>query len=386
MKVLQLFDFFSPSGGGTVDLIAKISRALAERGHEVTLYTSDYDHDPAYLASLEGVKVDLFHCVSGFGQFYYQPELVKAVREHLAEFEVVHMHCLRSYQNIIVRRYAGRYSVPYLLDTHGSLPRKVPGEGGLKPAFRWLFDLAFGNAILRDAAAVVAETQLGVSEYRDFGVEEGRIVLLPPPFDTAAFADLPESGGFRARYDLTGKKLVMFLGRLHYIKGLDFLAAGFAELAKTRDDLVLVLAGNDDGYRAELERQVAALGMADRVLFTGFIGGQDKLSALVDADVVVQTSRYEQGAWAPFEAVLCATPIVVSDNSGAGEDVRRIDAGYLAAFGDTTDLAAKISYVLDNADEAKVKTLKAREYIKTQMTMSKGIERYEQLYRQVTGQ
>jgi len=386
MKVLQLFDFFSPSGGGTVDLVAKISRALAERGHEVTLYTSDYDHDPAYLTAISGVRVELFHCVFSFGQFYYQPGMVKAVREHLAEFDVVHMHCLRSYQNIIVRRYARKYGVPYLLDTHGSLPRRVPGEAGWKPGIRCLFDLAFGNAILRDAATVVAETQLGVSEYRDFGVEDERIVLLPPPFDTAAFADLPAPGGFRARYDLTGKKLVMFLGRLHYIKGLDFLAAGFAELAAARDDVTLVLAGNDDGYRAELERQVAALGMADRVLFTGFIGGQDKLEALVDADVVVQTSRYEQGAWAPFEAVLCGTPIVVSDNSGAGEDVKRIDAGYLAAFGDTTDLAAKIGYVLDNPGEAKAKTLRAKEYIATQMTMSKGIERYEQLYRQVTGQ
>ena len=147
----------------------------------------------------------------------------------------------------------------------------------------------------------------------------------------------------------------MFLGRIHWIKGIDILTEAFARVTARRPDALLAIAGPDDGYRGTLETLSARLGIQDRVLFTGFLGGAHKLSALVDADVVVQTSRYEQGAWAPIEAVLCGTPIIVSDNSGAGEDVRRMDAGYLVEFGNVGDLAGKIEHVLDRPEEARAK-------------------------------
>jgi len=129
-----------------------------------------------------------------------------------------------------------------------------------------------------------------------------------------------------------------------------------------------------------LERLIEKLNLSNRVLFTGFLGGEDKLSALVDADVVVQTSRYEQGAWAPLEAVLCGTPIIVSSNSGAGEDVRRIDAGYPVEWGNKMDLVDRIQYVLDNPDQASIKTQKAREYLRGNRSMSSRVREYEELY------
>ena len=124
--------------------------------------------------------------------------------------------------------------------------------------------------------------------------------------------------------------------------------------------------------------------MADKVLFNGFLDGVAKLSALVDADVGVQTSVYEQGAWAPFAAVLCNTPIIVSSNSGAGEDVKKIDAGYLVEYDDKNQLRDMMQYVLDNPAEAQKKTQKAKEYIKSNLSLEKGIENYEKLYQEVS--
>ena len=66
-------------------------------------------------------------------------------------------------------------------------------------------------------------------------------------------------------------------------------------------DLFLVLVGPDDGHMAECKKIVEDLGISRNVLFTGFLGGEHKNSALVDADIVVQLSRFEQGAWAPLE-------------------------------------------------------------------------------------
>jgi len=306
-------------------------------------------------------------------------------RDNLKGFDIIHIHTTRSFQNIVAHHYARKYNIPYVLDAHGSLPRAVQGKKGLKWLLKWFFDIAFGYRILNDASKVVAETQVGISEYRDFGVEPERIVLIPPPFNTEAFSKLPPPGLFRERYELNSKKIIMFLGRIHWIKGIDFLVESFAELAKSRNDAVLVIVGNDDGYKATLEELIARLGITDRVLFTGFLGGESKLAALIDADMVIQTSRYEQGAWAPFEAVLCGTPIIVSSNSGAGEDVWRIDAGYLVEYGNVDDLKEKMEYVISNRDEAITRTRLAKKYIEENMSIEKGIEKYEELYKSVIG-
>ncbi|MFC2007783.1 glycosyltransferase family 4 protein, partial [Chloroflexota bacterium] len=125
------------------------------------------------------------------------------------------------------------------------------------------------------------------------------------------------------------------------------------------------------------------LNLTDRVLFTGFLSGAEKLSALVDADVVIQTSIYEQGIRMPFEAILCGAPIIVTEHTGAGEMVSNIDGGYTIEYGNNNGLREMIQYVLDNPAEAQKKTKKAREYIKSNLSLAKGIEKYEQLYEEV---
>jgi glycosyltransferase involved in cell wall biosynthesis len=385
MKIMHLFDFFSPLGGGMVDFVYKLTKVQAQRGHEVVIYTSDYKLNQEYIASLPGVKVHTFKCISSLAGFFIMPGIIKGLRNNLKSFDVMHVHTARSFQDIVAHHYAKKYRVPYLLDTHGTLPRSVQGEKGVKWLLKWLFDVVIGNKILKDADKVVAETQVGINEYLEFGVPQERIVLIQPPLDTEAFAGLPQRGAFRNKYNLNDKKIVMFLGRIHWIKGIDFLVESFAELTRVRNDSVLVIVGNDDGFKTTLEDLINRLGISDKVIFTGFLGGENKLEALVDADMVIQTSRYEQGAWAPFEAVLCGTPIIVSSNSGAGEDVKKIDAGYLVEYGNTIDLKDKMQYILGNQEEAHIKTEKAKIYIETNLSVKEGVKKYEELYKSVLG-
>jgi len=380
MKILQVFDLFSPYGGGTVDLLYKLSKALAQKGHEVVIYTSDFKLDQEYIQSLLEVKVYPFRCLSSLAEFYFMPSMIKGVKEQLRDFDIVHLHCLRSFQNIVVHYYALKYNNPYVLDAHGSTPRMAGGKRGSKWLLRWLFDVAFGYRILRDAGKVIAETEVGVKEYKELGIDKDKIALIPPPFDTEEFCKLPPLGVFRSKYDIGDRKIVMFLGRIHWIRGPGFLVESFDELAKWRNDVTLVIVGNDDGYKSTLEKLIDKLNLSDKVLFTGFLGGAEKISALVDADVIVQTSRYEQGAWAPFEAVLCGTPIIVTKHTGAGEDVKRLDAGYLVEFSNKKELAELILRILKDPVEAIAKAGQAAEYIRENMSITKRIEDYEKLY------
>lgn len=380
MRILHVFDLFSHQGGGTVEVIHKLAKAQAQEGHQVTIYTSDFKLDRDYIDSLMDVKVYPFHCISSVGLFYVIPSLVRAARQNLKNFDVIHLHCVRSFQNIVIHHYAQKYQVPYVLDQHGSLPRSVPGETRYKWLLRWWFDVVFGNRIIKDATRVIAQNDFAIREYKGFGVEGGRIAVIPLFFPVEDFADLPSPGGFRKRYGIVGKRVIMSLGRINYIKGLDFLVESFYELSRSRQDVILAVVGPDDGYLRKLESLVAKLNLGDRVLFPGFLGGQDKLAALVDADVVIQPSRYEQAAWAPIEAVLCGTPVIVSRNTGSGEDVSRMDAGYLVTYGDKEQMVQTIQTILAEPAKARNRTKRAREFISKNLRFSNRVEEYERLY------
>jgi len=379
MKILQLFDFFSPHGGGTVDVIFKLSRALIQRGHEVTIYTSDFKLDREYINSLQGAKVHPFRRLLNPLGVILTPGIVPEARKILKNVDIIHLHWHRSFQAIVIHHYAKKYGIPYVIDDHGTPHRKIAAKG-YKRLLWWIFDVTFGPGILRDASKVISETEVGVNEYTELGVSREKAAVITPPFATEDFSHLPSPGLFRQKYDIKRKHIVMFLGRLHWMKGLDFLVESFYELTKSINDVILIIVGNDDGYKATLDKLIEKLHLSDKVLFTGFLGGDEKLSALVDADVLVQTSMYEQGTGVPFEAILCNTPIIVTKHTGSGENVSKIDAGYLVEYKNNNELRDMIKYVLENPAEAQSKTKKAKEYITNNLSIDNKIGEYESLY------
>ena len=131
----------------------------------------------------------------------------------------------------------------------------------------------------------------------------------------------------------------------------------------------------------DCKKLIKQLKIEEYVIFTGFLGGEYKNSALLDSDIVVQLSRQEQGAWAPLEAVLCGTPIIVTDHTGTGEDIKRMDAGYLVKFDDISGLSKIFSLIFDNYSDALKKTTKAKLYIENHLSFNHRVHEYTSIYK-----
>ena len=378
MKILQVLDLFSPHGGGTVGFLYKLSRALAQRGHEVVIYTSDFKLDQEYIASLPEVKVYPFHCVSSLANFYLMPGMVEEVRKRLKDFDIIHLLCFRSFQNIVIHHYAKKYGIPYVLEALGSVLPHFQRQ-----RLKKIFDLSFGYRILRDASRVIAGTEAEVEEYKAMGLNQNKISFFLPGYDTDSFAQLPSPGGFRKRFNVKEKHIILFLGRIHRIKGIDFLVRSFHKLVQERSDIILAIVGPDDGFRSVLDGLIGELDIADKVLFTGLLDGEDKLSVLVDADMLVQTSIYERAPGSPFEAVLCGTPIIVTKDTGAGDIVSKLDAGYLVEYGDVNGLNNLMRQILDDPTEANIKAREAKQHIVKNLGWQEKVKEYEAVYREV---
>ncbi len=377
-KILHVFDIFSPLGGGTASVIYIMAQAQAKRGDDVAIYTTDDKFDQDYASSLKGVRVYPFHCWTKWANFFLAPGVTAEAKRGLTSFDAIHFHCLRSFQNIVVSHYARKYGIPYIIDAHGSAARFV-GKKDLMPAMKWLFDMAFGRKILLGAAKVIAANQSQAKEYVDLGAGESKVVFMPSLRDTDQFSRLPERGYFRQRFHIAEPHIILFLGRIHWVKGLDFLVRSFHDLTRRRSDVMLAIVGPDDGFKHSIDKIIKELNLTNKVLFTGFLGGQEKLAALVDADVLVQTSRYEADAWVSFEALACGTPVIVSKNTGAGEVIAQTDTGYLVEFGNTAELVGIICRVLEDPTDAIAKVKKARDFLEASSS-SQLLEGYEKLY------
>ena len=380
MKILHAYLFFSIRfAGGTCDLMFKLAKAQKKQGLYPAIYCGDYKFDNSLAEKLIGTRFKIVKSWFDKQGFSIMPSLNRELENDIDNIDIIHMHVFRTFQNYIMYKFCLRNKVPFVIDAHGAVPRYVR-----KKSLKGLFDRFIGRKMLNDADFLIAETEVGVAEYLEVDptLDRKKIIVISPPFDTDEFAKLPTKGQFRAKYQISDKKkVIMFLGRVHHIKGNDFLIKGFAELCHSRQDCLLVIVGSDDGHMDECKALSRELNVQDKVIFTGFIGGEDKNSALIDADIVVQMSRQEQGAWAPFEAVLCGTPIIVTEDTGAGEDVKRVNAGETVPFGEVKLLSEKIEWILNHYSDAIKKTDKARDFIQTKMSMNARAHEYVDVYK-----
>lgn len=378
MKILHVFPFFSiKGGGGTTWLIDQLSNAQSRVGHRVSVITTTHMFDNSNLNDKNLYNVIAFKSYFNFFGIYFSPDLIKFCVKHLKDYDIIHLHLFRSIQNVIVCYYANKFKIPYLIDAHGSLPRHFK----IKYLKKYLYDLFVGENILKKSKAFIAENELSYKEYIDFGIEDDKIAIVRPPFPVKDYNNLPKKGLFKTKFNLENKSIILFFGRIHWIKGIDILVESFNLLQKRREDVHLVIMGEDDGFKLKLEYIIKKLKIQDKILFTGYLSGKEKLSCIIDSSVVVQTSRYEQGAGAPFEAVLCNVPIIVSDNSGAAVDVKRLNAGYIVKFDDNQQLSNTIEYIIDNQDEAVSKTKAGADRIKNDLSIEKNITEYSDVYK-----
>tara|TARA_B110000503_G_C7065695_1_gene378649 strand:- start:26 stop:1192 length:1167 start_codon:yes stop_codon:yes gene_type:complete len=379
MKILHSFILFSIEiGGGTSDFIYKICKAQVKAGLKPTVLSGSYAFDQFLADTLDQVDFHVERTWLYKQGFSLMPWLIPWCRNNLQQYDIVHMHAYRTFQNVVLYYYCKKYNIPYVMDAHGSVPYFTK-----KKFIKKIFDKFIGKFILKNANVLLAETEVGVDEYinLDKTINKNKIVILSPPFDTDEYLQLPKKGNFRKKYNISlDEKVISFLGRVHYIKGNDFLIKGFAEFVKCNQNSKLVIIGPDDGHMVECKEIVNNLGIKDKVIFTGFLGGEYKNSALVDSDIVVQLSRQEQGAWAPLEAVLCETPIVVTGHTGTGEDIKRLNAGYLVDFDDVNGLSNIFINIFDSYDLAMNKTLKAKQYIEQHLSFNCRVGEYTDIY------
>ncbi len=391
MKILQVAPCFYPAWayGGIPRVVYELSREMVIKGHEVTVYTTDvFDQhnrceESGRETTVDGITVRYFRNVSNGLAYHYQLYLPRGMRQvvkkTIANFDVIHLHGHRNFLNTIVHQYAKMAGKGYILSGHGTVLR-IERRIFLKR----IFDRIFGNRVLRDAKRFVAVSEYEVQQYAEMGIDRKKVDVIYNGIDSEVFTNLPNAGAFRMKYGLMGKKVVLFLGKITPRKGIDVLVKAFSMLGAT--DATLVIAGNDMRFKHQIANIVRETGVSSQVLFTGLLTGNDKLAAYRDADVLVYPAIHEIFGLVPFEAMMCGTPVIVTDDCGCGEIIGDKGIGYLVKYNDIKDLRDRIAEVLACSQDAQERAKRGRDFIVSNLSWISIGSKYAAVYQEMANE
>jgi glycosyltransferase involved in cell wall biosynthesis len=372
---------FPPAPGGAETHVHALATGLARRGHDVVVHTSDlfteYPFERRELpAEVDGVRVVRHRARRLANAWTVMPDLPRALREEKAD--VLHAHSYGYYHTDAAARAARRNGTPFVFTPHFHPPWSMEGGAGRR-ALRAVFDPTLGQGVVNAAARIVGVSsgEMAVMQ-RHLRIPGDRVRIIPNGFDAAGFSPTPPAAPFRAALQLADReRIVLFAGRLASNKGLPQLVAAFDRIRAKHRDARLVLAGQDQGWRAKLE----ATGVP--MTFTGHVDDATYRSALSAASLLVLPSEWEAFGIVLAEAMACGTPVVATRVGGAPDVVQDGVTGRLVEYGDVDALAAAMDALLsDDAQRARMGAAgKARAF--AEYAWDAVVARTEALYREV---
>ena len=184
------------------------------------------------------------------------------------------------------------------------------------------------------------------------------------------FSGIERDYNFRRKFAMDNEKIILFMGRLVYEKGIQHLIAAMPKILNGYHDAKLVICGRG-GMIDELKEQVNNMGISEKVYFAGYMGGKDVQKMYKAADIAVFPSTYEPFGIVALEGMLAERPIVVSDVGGLGDIVEHRETGMKSYCGNPNSIADSILELLYNPELCANIVKKAKAKVKNNYNWAK---------------
>lgn len=331
LRILHCISSVDPRKGGPIEAIRQLSEVQRAQGHVVHILTLDAPDAPWVAACPLPC-----HAMgpSYLGAYQYSPRWVPWLKAHAGDYDAVVVNGIWQYHAFGTWRALAGGPTPYAVYTHGMLDPWFKRTYPLKHLKKWLFWPWGDYRVLRDAAAGLFtcedERLLARQSFWLYRCREAVVGLGTgaPPGDAAS-----QKAAFLAAFpELVGKRILLFLGRVHEKKGADLLFKALAALRASQPERLqgvqVVMAGpHEHAYGQDMKALVARLGLADQVTWTGMVSGDIKWGAFHSAEAFILPSHQENFGIAVAEALACSLPVLISRQVNIWREIAADQAG-----------------------------------------------------------
>ncbi|PYP89349.1 MAG: hypothetical protein DMF61_03830 [Blastocatellia bacterium AA13] len=376
MRVLHVVPSLNSESGGPARSVPGLCRALARAGADVTLYAAHSNSGALTIEPAgEPFRWRLFGSLAG--RLGAAARIRDAIHRRAYEFDIIHIHSLWNPVATLAAMAAREKSIPYVLSPRGMLSRHSLRISSIK---KRVYGALFERSTVEAAAAIhfLNERERAESGSRGFRLPESFVA----PNGVPAGLEAMDGERFLARFpELRGRRRLLFLGRLHRIKGLELQIEALSKLARPHPDLVWIAIGPDGGDLKRLQRLAVSKRVDANVKWLGAIDGDLRYAAIAAGDVVLQTSEYECHSMAVNEALAVGAPLVVARAAGA-DCVEQSGAGF-AVPPDADAIARAVEEILNSPGLAAGMRLNGRRFAREELSWDaigqSVLSRYEEL-------
>jgi glycosyltransferase involved in cell wall biosynthesis len=337
MKILRVISSIDPKGGGPIEGIKQLNCPVRDLGVQIDVLCCD-PPDAPYLNAFDNLTTTTTTTtVYAMGPAYlgyaYAPKLLPWLKAHAHNYDAIIVNGIWQYHSFAVWRALAGTKTPYYVFTHGMLDPWFKHMYPLKHLKKCLYWPWAEYRVLRDARKVIFtcedERLLARESFKLYKVNEAITAygVANPPANSEGL-----TAQFLAQYpQLQGKRLALYLSRIHVKKGCDLLITAFAKVAPQDANLHLVMAGPDQiGWVPKLQAQAKALGIADRITWLGMLQGDLKWGAFYAAEIFVLPSHQENFGIVVAEALACGKPVLISNKVNIWREIVADGAGLMA--------------------------------------------------------
>jgi D-inositol-3-phosphate glycosyltransferase len=359
------------SGGMNV-YVRDLSRELGRRGFTVDVFTRSQDPTIPMVCGL-GTNARVIHLKAGPEAPYdknrvfdhideFTNNLLDFANSEDAAYHVIHSHYWLS--GLVALRLQKQWDIPvmHMFHTLAKLKNRVAKDDGeLEPALRIDSERQIINSVDRLTAANPLEKAQMIWLY---GADPAKIEVIPCGVDLELFHPRPQD---EAKAQLESEfppnhKMVLFVGRIEPLKGIDVLLKAMALVLREHEELrericLCIIGGDPDADCANMDREMARLhemrerlGISDVVTFLGKREQQALPYHYSAAEVCVVPSHYESFGMVALEAMACGTPVIASRVGGLTFTVQDGRTGFLVPSDDPETLAEKLALLLSDEE------------------------------------
>ena len=360
--------------GGIARVVHDLSKRLIKDGHEVTVVTyrdntnvPEYENDKGVnVYRVDNYMIHPNNFIDWIMQLNFN--LVSKATEIINKeggFDVIHAHdWLVTYA---AKTLKNAYNIPIVATIHATEAGR--NSGIHDETQRYINDTEW--LLTYEATEVIVNSNFMKNDiHRLFGLPFEKINVIPNGINLSNFTGIERDYDFRRQYAMDNEKIILYVGRLVYEKGIQHLIAAMPKILSNYHDAKLIIAGRG-GMMDELKAEARNLGLGNKVYFTGYLDSKQVQKMYKCADVAVFPSTYEPFGIVALEAMLAGVPTVVSDVGGLNEIVNHGVDGMKSYAGNPNSIADSVTALLYDHQLAANVSKKAKQKVKEQFNWEK---------------